>query len=71
MCSAGSQFLDPDGWFPNHVPNPVSGSSRLKSSCLFAGLMTSMPLAPWLPDFLTDTIQAGVSAHGYCSSNIS
>lgn len=19
---AGSQFLDPDGWFPNHVPNP-------------------------------------------------
>ena len=20
--SAGSQFLDPDGWFPNHVPNP-------------------------------------------------
>ena len=22
MHVAGSQFLDPDGWFPNHVPNP-------------------------------------------------
>ena len=21
-CHAGSQFLEPDGWFPNHVPNP-------------------------------------------------
>lgn len=22
MGCTGSQFLDPDGWFPNHVPNP-------------------------------------------------
>lgn len=22
FMSPGSQFLDPDGWFPNHVPNP-------------------------------------------------
>lgn len=21
-CGAGSQFLEPDGWFPNHSPNP-------------------------------------------------
>ncbi len=20
---SGSQFLEPDGWFPNHVPNPL------------------------------------------------
>lgn len=22
LCVTGSQFLEPDGWFPNHVPNP-------------------------------------------------
>lgn len=24
---AGSQFLEPDGWFPNHVPNPEDASA--------------------------------------------
>jgi len=25
--TTGSQFLDPDGWFPNHVPNPEDDSA--------------------------------------------
>ena len=24
---AGSQFLEPDGWFPNHVPNPEDATA--------------------------------------------
>lgn len=25
----GSQFLDPDGWFPNHVPNPEDKAAMI------------------------------------------
>jgi hypothetical protein len=27
--SVGSQFLDPDGWFPNHVPNPEDKAAMI------------------------------------------
>ena len=30
----GSQFLDPDGWFPNHAPKPCAGHSSDPQACV-------------------------------------
>ena len=38
-CTEGSQFLDPDGYFPNHIPNPENPDAMksLQSAVLKAG----------------------------------
>ena len=38
-CTDGSQFLDPDGYFPNHIPNPENADAMksLRTAVLNAG----------------------------------
>lgn len=38
-CTDGSQFLDPDGYFPNHIPNPENADAMksLQSAVLKSG----------------------------------
>jgi len=42
--TAGSQFLDPDGTFPNHSPNPEAGHSL--GTFLSAGILIRLSLKP-------------------------
>ena len=46
FMSPGSQFLDPDGWFPNHVPNPED------KAAMTAGVRASTGASQLLPCLL-------------------